>query len=202
MKFQLFKTIDPPEKLIAKDLGKLKQHVITITHEGKDYKLYELVSIYDMPSKRYAALNDFIEDKRRGLDKEELNQYVDECVTSLEEWDNNGVADALILLKSIKARMRVAADVDLIMRLLSCSLFFDDEDLKDYDWDIGTFKIELFESYGVSAFFLTEPIKKYWTRIDISKKDMEIILNQRSAKKRLLKELSDMVMKKQSKETS
>ena len=188
----LFKTVDSPREKIRKDIKKLSKHVLTIRHNNKDYKLYELATIYDMPAKRYQIMNDFIEDARLNIQKKELSHYLDELIGYLDENTAKGLTNATILAKWLKARTKISLDVDLVLRVISACLIFEDEDPLDYDWDINDFKIELFEKYGVTAFFLSDPIKKYLTLITTSKLDMEAILNQRKKERLVLKELKGM----------
>lgn len=178
---------------IHPDLKRLTRHVLTLKDENdKDIKFYEFATLHDMPARRFTSLNDFIEDKNRGIDREELSFNVDESIKHIEVNSTRGVTDALILLRWMQQRLLIANDVDLILRLISCAVFTEDEDLIKYDWDIGTWKIELFEKHGLSAFFLSEPIKRYWMSTNISKKDMQILIEQRKIKKQALKELSSM----------
>ena len=188
----LFKTVDSPREKIRKDIKKLAKHVLTIYHNKKDYKLFELSEVYDMPNKRYQIMNDFIEDARLNIQKKELEHYLTELEGYLDENTAKGLTNATILTKWLKARTKISMDVDLVMRVLSACLIFEDEDPLDYDWDINDFKIELFEKYGVTAFFLSEPIGKYLKLISTSNIDIEKILDQRKKQRVVLKELEGM----------
>lgn len=189
----LFKKKDPVLTAIHPDLKKLTKHIATIKdEEGKDVKLYEFATLHDMPSKRYAALNDFLEDRGRGIDRTELEFNIKECIKAIESNSTRGVTDCLIILRWMEQRLTIFNDLDFIERFISCAIFFEDEDLTKYDWDIGTRKIELFEKNGLSAFFLSEPIKRYWTSTNISEEDMEMLIHQKEMKKQVLKELSVM----------
>ena len=178
---------------IHPDLKRLTRHVLTLKDEnGKDVKFYEFATLHDMPARRFTSLNDFIEDKNRGIDRDELTFNIEESIKHIEANSTRGVTDALIVLRWMQQRMLIANDVDLILRLISCAVFTEDEDLTKYDWDIGTQKIELFEKHGLSTFFLSEPIKRYWTATNISEEDIQILIEQRKIKKQALKELSSM----------
>jgi hypothetical protein len=171
---------------------KLIKHVNTLKDNGKDVKFYEFETLYDMPAKRYSRLNEFIEDRSRGLDRSELKDNIEECMNSIESNTTKGITDAVIILRWMRQRMEIAYDLDLIMRLISCAIFTLDEDIFDYDYDIGTHKMKLFEENGLDAFFLTESIKRWWTATDISESDMELLIEQRNYKRQLYKELKAM----------
>lgn len=188
----LFKVQKSPEEKIRKDIKKLSRHVLTIPHEGKDYKFYELATIHDMPSKRYKIMNQFIEDARLNIQKEELAFYLKQIEDNMNANTAEGNTNAAIITKWLKARTNISMDVDLVMRVISCCLLLEDENPLDYDWDINDFKIELFEKSGVTAFFLSEPIKKYLKQIGLSNLDMEATLKQRKLSKTALKELEQM----------
>ena len=172
----LFKKEDPEHEKIRKDIKKLSKHVLTIPYEGRDYKLYELSTIHDMPAKRYQVMMQFIEDARLNIEKEELAHYMQELEDELSKAakdDPNAFANALILTKWLKARTKISLDVDLVMRVLSACFFFEDEDPLDYDWDVNDLKIKMFNKSGVTAFFLTEPMIKYLKLITTSDRDWE-----------------------------
>lgn len=191
--FNLFKKKSyKPKTVIHSEIKKLVERCVTVNIEGKDVDFYEFKTLHDMPAKRFSRLNDMIEDAKRGFDHEELKILVNDLIESLESNSVSGVTNALIMLKWAQQRMLIQNDADLILRLISCAIFTKDEDLRDYDWDIGTWKIEQFEKSGLIAFFLSEPIRRYWTSIPISEKDIQIILEQRKAKIAALKGLKEM----------
>lgn len=178
---------------LHKDYKKLMTHAVTIKDGDKEIKFYEFANIEDMPNKRYAILNEFIEDKARGLSKQELAANLDECLKSMQEGGNiSDITDAIILIKWMRQRLEIANDMDLIMRLVSCSLFLKDEDVLNYDWDIGTYKIDLFEKHGLKSFFLSEPIRKYWSLTNISSEHMDAIITERMTKIQVSKELKEI----------
>lgn len=186
----LFKRPKDQAEKIRKDIKRLSKHVITIPHEGQEYKFYELSNIHDMPAKRYQIMNQFIEDARLNIQKEELKHYL----TELDEYQNSntpeGMTKANVLTRWLKTRVNISLDVDMVMRVLSSCILMEGEDPLDYDWDVNDFKIQLFEKYGVTTFFLNEPIKKYLSLITTSKIDIETILEQRSLQRVVTKELS------------
>jgi hypothetical protein len=186
-----------PNTALHPDIKRLISKVKTVKDkDGAKIDLYMFNTPFDMPAGRYSALNEFIEDYRRGLDRDELKVYINELIKNL---DNDTISvkqlsDTLIVLKWMAQRLAIAVDVDLVLRIISASLFTVDEDLTEYDYDYGSYKIELIEKNGLSAFFLHEPLRRYWTQTDISKDDLEILMEQRKIKRQVLKELTEMGM--------
>ena len=191
----LFKQEDKGQEKIRRDIKRLSKHVMTLPYEGKEYKLYELSTIHDMPAKRYQVMMQFIEDARMNIEKEELSHYMAELEDLLRKAakdDPDSFANALVLTKWMKARTNISLDVDLVMRVLSACFLFEDEDPLDYDWDINDFKIKLMQKTGVTSFFLSEPISKYLKLITTSNVDLGLILRQQKTKNQVLKELKEM----------
>lgn len=188
-----FSKQEPKLTAIHPDLKRLTRHAITLKDEnGKKVRFYEFATLHDMPARRFSNLNDYLEDKNRGIDRIELAHNLEEIIKEIEENSVKGVTNALIIAKWMRQRMEIANDVDLILRFISCAIFTEQEDLTKYDWDVGTWKIELIEKHGLAAFFLSEPIKRYWTSTDISKKDFQILIEQKKLKEVALRELSSM----------
>jgi len=168
-------------------------HAFDIRKEdGEIVSFYEFGSIHDMPSRRFGALNNFIEDNNRKMTHEELLHYSDEALREIDDNSPSSLANAVMILKMMKMRAEFIADIDIVLRLVSCVYFTKDEDLLNYDWDIGDWKIELFEKYGLNAFFLTEPIRKFLPVTNISENDIKAILEQKEITKVLLKQLREL----------
>lgn len=190
---KLFKRKPKTITALHPDLKKLTRHIGDIEDEdGTIYPLYEFETLHDMPARRYSAFNDFLEDKSRGMEKDELEHNIKDVIRKIESNDTKGITDALIILRWMHTRMKIHNDLDLMLRIISVAIFFKDEDLTTYDWDVGTKKIELFERSGLSAFFLSEPIKRFLKSINISKLDMDMLLEQRKFKRQALEELKQM----------
>lgn len=177
----------------VQSLGKLVKYAFSI-EISKDKKIdfYEFATLFDMPVKRYQAFNDFLEDYQRGVSNKELISLLDQCIEDLNGNTVESITNTHIRLKWLKSRAEISHDVDLIMRILSCVFFTVDEELTQYDYDIAEWKINLFEKHGVEAFFLSKPIKKYWTQMDMSEEDISKILTQRRKKWKALNNLRKM----------
>ena len=178
--------------ILHPELKRLVQKVYTLKDGDKKIDLYEFKNIDDMPARRYSDLNDFMEDRNRGIDRTELKFNLEQIKENMDKNSMEGATNAYTIINWMLQRMEIAYDTDLILRLISAALFTKDENVLKYDHDVGTYKIELIEKNSLEAFFLSEPIKKYWTQQTISKKDFRIIIEQNNLKKKVLKELKEM----------
>ena len=111
------KKVKKPKTILHKDHKKLIQLAMTLKDDdGNLIDLYEFKNLEDMPNRRYSSLNEFIEDKNRGLNKEELAANLEEAIKSIDEGENmSDFTNALILLKWMRQRVEIANDVDLII---------------------------------------------------------------------------------------
>ena len=183
-----------PEKITAihPDVKKLVSKVTTIEHEGRKIDFYGFNTLFDMSARRFTDMNNFLENKRRGIDNEELQKALAESIEGLEANDLKGVTNSLIIQKYLKARLEISEDIDLIMRVISCAFFTKDEDLSYYDWDIGTWKIELFEKTGLKSFFLTKSVSNFLKSIGSSPDNIKTSIEIRQKLKHSLRELNKM----------
>ena len=180
------------DPITVEQVGKLATYAFSIDNGNGPIKFYEFSTLFDMPVKRYQAFNYFLEDYQRGVSNEELLSLVDQCIEDLNGNTVESITNTHVRLKWLKSRAEISHDIDLIMRILSCVFFTVDEDLTQYDHDIAEWKIKLFEKHGVEAFFLSQPIKKYWRSINMSKEDISKILKQRREKRKALNNLRKM----------
>jgi hypothetical protein len=187
-----YEVIENPKPFIHKATKKLVRHIMTIWDDGTPYKLHEFGEVYDMPACRFFKYDEYLEDKGRMFTQGELIDLFEEIKKGWEANSLKGSSDAYMLIKWALARLHIAKDLDLELRWLSITLFFEDEDVFEYDWDIGSHKIELIKKHGLSAFFLSSPIKRYWKPRSISVKDMAILEAQSNAKRESWKELRKM----------
>jgi hypothetical protein len=119
-----------PVNSIHPDLkSKIKPVAVLKDENGNDVQFYEFETLDDMPARRYSAFNDFLEDKSRGIEKDELFNNLDEAINCFDENSINGTTNALIILKWMKSRMLISYDLDIVTRLISCAIFTEDEDL-------------------------------------------------------------------------
>jgi hypothetical protein len=192
-KLMFKKKKDLSDHIILKDYPKkLVRYALTINDGAKDIDFYEFASSHDMPVKRYAKFLEYNEDYQRGISRVDLTKNLSELEKELTSNTIDGVTGALIRVKWLKSRQEISNDVDLIMDILSCALFTFDENLTDYDYEIGEWKKKLFEKEGVPAFFLSVPISKYWKSTNITSGDIKVMLSQRKGKRIAIKRLNKM----------
>ena len=137
-----------PQYLIRDDIKRLTKYVLTISDGNQDIDFYEFETMYDMPAKRFAHFNDFLEDYHRGMSNEDLIFNLKEAIKEIESNEISGITNANIRLKWMRARSEISNDSDLIMKVLSCALFTRQENLLDYDYDLAEWKIKLFDRRG------------------------------------------------------
>lgn len=189
----MFKKSTNKQTAIHPDVKKLVSKVFKATDEsGKTHQFYEFNTLHDMSARRFSHLNNFIENRNRGISNENLKQAITEAIDGIQIESIKGITDALIILKYLRARIEIAEDVDIILRIMSCAFFTKDEDLTNYDWDIGTWKIDLWEREGLTAFFLTESVSRFLKSINISPKGIQSYIAARRTLKQSLKELNKM----------
>ena len=82
------------------------------------------------------------------------------------------VTRAIEILSEIKLRLSLKLEPDILYRLASCVYFYKDEDLSNYDYDLGDKKIELFKKENVDNFFLNEPLSSLAPLRNISAEDI------------------------------
>jgi len=174
-------------------IKKMVRPVFTVKDSnGKTHKFYEFKTLHDMSARRFSHLNNFLENRNRGITNEDLKAATTEAIDNIQLDNIKGVTNALIILKYLKARIEIHEDVDIILRIMSCAFFTDKEDLTDYDWDIATWKIDLWEKHGVTSFFLNESVSRFLKSINISATGIQTYINQRQLLKQSLKELNKM----------
>lgn len=181
-------TDKPKKTALHPDYKKLIDYAFSIPDEsGKAVDYYSFRSAADMPTARYGKWNEFLEDYNRRFDNQELKIVLTEIQSCLEENSVKGVTNALSITTYALERTQIAMDTDLFMRFCSVSYFTLDEDLLSYDWDLGTEKIEKWTNYGMHAFFLKEPVKRWLPQTTLSKEDLATLQYQKRELKRIFR---------------
>lgn len=152
--------------------------------DGKEY--YEFKSLLDMPAPRYQRIQEFIREAEMRLTSKDLAEFID----LIKEAINKGkITDAVIFLGAMQNLSSQYIETDTFYRLFTC-LFFDlDEDITDYDFDYNEVKLELFKSQPQTAFFFSQPMKRYLPQIDISEQDLAVFLKQTEVNKQYLQDI-------------
>lgn len=170
------------------DYKKLVKYAFTsVDEKSNPVDFYTFPSAADMPTARYTKWNEFLEDYNRRFDNQELLEVAKEIADALNKNSVAGVTQARLLVDYILQRTQIAMDVDLFLRFCSVTYFTQDEDLTSYDWDYGTWKIELWKRGGLHAFFSKEPVKKWLPLTELSPIDLDILQQYKKNLRRIYK---------------
>ena len=127
------------------------------------------------------------------LDLDMLNNTIDSVMDDLTMLDPNNIVSikrkTQELLTNLKRLTELTISVDASYRLASCSYFWIDEDLTDYDYEIGDEKIKLFKQMKFDDFFLSEPMNRFLPQINMSAQDLEVFSNLEKQRKRIHTEI-------------
>lgn len=151
-----------------------------------DTDFYELKEIGDMPTERYSKCMQHLEEMNMRLDSQTLTQYIDEIQKELNQGNLTQIA---VYINALKKQTEMLFETETFYRLASCIFFTLDEDLTDYDYDYGDWKIEKFKSEGIDNFFLHEPVKKLIPQIDSLHGDLQSWEAESKARIRWLKSM-------------
>lgn len=136
--------------------------------------IYTFTDDLEMPEMRMRYATRFYQEMQMKCDKEHLSEMVDKC----EELLNKGkLAGTWELLSDLKYRLTWAFEPETLYRYASVVFFTLDENLKGYDLDYNTTKIELFKKKGLKYFLetLNEGSEKL---LNQSKEDFETYIDE------------------------
>ena len=158
--------------------------------EGKEY--YQFKSLFDMPAPRYQRIQEFIREAEMRITSKDLLELLK---LTKEALNSGKITDSVLLLTGIENLTSQYIETDTFYRLFTC-LFFDlEEDITDYDFDYNDVKLELFKSQPKTAFFFSQPMKRYLPQIDISEQDLEVFLKQTEVNKQYIQEIKSNYIK-------
>jgi hypothetical protein len=179
-----------PKKETALHPEYKKSIQFAFTIDGEDY--YEFTNLGDMPQERYKKFNDLATqcDWRMSID-----DLKDMLALQKKAVNKGKLTDIMDILNAFEYCLSIYIETDLFMVLFSCLFFTKDEDLTDYDYDLGVIKTAKFKQNGIPSFFLSEPVKKYLPQVDISEQDMKVFSGQTSVKKEYLQSTIQRVSK-------
>ena len=126
---------------------------LAFTIKGIDY--YQFITLGDMPTLRYYQCTQFLTEMDMRVDRETLLEFLK---TSMEELDKGNISRSIVLQNALLEQAEMLIEKDTFYRLASCVFFTKDENLEEYDLDLGDKKIEAFLEDGVSGFFLRKNI--------------------------------------------
>lgn len=166
----LFKKPPQPNTAIHPDTKRLIEKVITIKKgKFKGRTLYQYKSLLDMQHKRYNTCTRFSTEFSMRLDADMLNKSLDNALKFANEGNFTKVIG---ILQILNAHTEMLISLDASYRLASCVYFWKDENLDDYDFEIGDEKINLFKEIGFESFFLSKPMNSFITQMSLSADDL------------------------------
>lgn len=151
--------IHPKYKTLIKKVAKIK---------GR--QLYQFKNLLDMPSNRYNQCSRFTTEFTMRLDADILKTSIKDCLEYCNEGNFTKVIGILTLLQE---HTNMLLSLSASYRLASCVYFWEDENLDNYDFEIGDEKIKLFKEMGFESFFLTAPMNNFVPQMNISAQDLE-----------------------------
>lgn len=154
----------------------------------KGRQLYQFKSLLDMPHDRYNKATRFVTEFNMKLDADILQKSIEDSLKYANEGNFTKVIGILILLQQ---HTEMLISIESSYRLASCVYFWKNEDLDDYDFEIGDEKISLFKEIGFDSFFLSKPMNNFIPAINISAQDLRACsLYEKELKNLLSKQLT------------
>lgn len=168
----LFKKEPQPNTAIHPDTKKLIEKVVTIKKgKFKGRTLYQYKSLLDMQHNRYNSCTRFSTEFSMRLDADILKKSIDSALKFANEGNFTKVIGILHILN---AHTQMLISLDASYRLASCVYFWIDENLDDYDFEIGDEKIQLLKKIGFDSFFLAKPMSNFIAQMSLSADDLRV----------------------------
>jgi hypothetical protein len=154
-----------PNTAIHPDYKSLIEKVTSI----KGRQLYKFKTLLDMPHSRYNQCTRFSTEFNMRLDADILKKSLSDCVKFANEGNFTKVIGIITLLEE---HTNMLISLDASYRLASCVYFWKDENLDNYDFEIGDEKIRLFKEIGLESFFLSKPMNNFLPEMTLSVDDL------------------------------
>jgi len=173
-RLKIWRKKEQPKTAIHPEYKKLIEKIATI--DGRD--LFAFKDLLDMPIKRHDKCMRFALEWNMHIDMETLQETHKEIIEDIGMMDCNNMKSLkrkiFALLDNLTRMTELTLSAEASYRLASCSYFWIDEDLTDYDFEIGDEKIDLFKKMSFDDFFLSEPMNKFLPRINLSAQDLQL----------------------------
>ena len=131
--------------------------------------IYQFKNLLDMPHDRYNKCTRFSTEFNMRLDADILRETIKVCLSSANDGNFTKVIGLLTLLQE---HTNMLISVEASYRLASCVYFWEDEDLLDYDFEVGDDKIRKFKKMKLDDFFLSQPMSRFLPQMNISAEDL------------------------------
>ncbi len=157
-----------------------------VSFKGDDTKYYEFLDANMAPCHRmYAAMQYYNELKQR-CDREYLIAHFNavlDCINGKSE-KNKGAIDIVSisnLTTQALERVEWILEPESVLKYASVIIFDENENPYDYDMKYNMeAKIKKWREMGLSSFFLSQPVKRLFPALNISKEDLDIYLKTQS----------------------
>ena len=138
--------------------------------------LYQFKDLLDMAHNRYNSCMRFTTEVNMKIDADILKAYnktIKETFEKILESSDLGKTrklshKGLVLEETITMHLDMLISIESSYRLASCVYFWEDENLDEYDYEIGDEKIRLFKEVGLKSFFLSKPMNNFLPPMTIS----------------------------------
>lgn len=151
----------------------------------KGRQLYKFKSLLDMPHNRYNKATRAVTEFDMRLDAQ-TSIEIDKKIIDIIDSDKIKISEIASLVKTRIAMTEMLISIDASYRLASCVYFWKDEDLDDYDFEIGDEKITLFKEIGFESFFLSKPMNNFIPQMNLSAQDLSAFSQYEKELKKLL----------------
>lgn len=157
-------------------------------------QLYQFKDLADMPHNRFTKATRFQTEFNMRIDSDILSIYnkkVKDLFQKVLEANDiiptrNLAHKGLTLVETLDLNLEMLLSLDASYRLVSCAWFWEDENLDDYDFEIGDEKISLFKQKGIEGFFLSKPMRDFLPPTNISAQDLRAFSQYEKELKKLL----------------
>lgn len=130
--------------------------------------LYEFKDLLDTPHNRYNNFDRFSLEFKMRLDLETSIDLDKKIKANIEKGTQKAILDIYQIADHRIRMAEMTLGLEHSYRLVSCAWFWEDEDLDDYDFEIGDEKIRLFKKEGLESFFLSKSMRKFLPQVNIS----------------------------------
>ena len=159
--------------------------------------LYKFKSLLDMPHNRYNKATRHITEFEMRMDAQ-TSMDIDKKIMDIINQPQIKIGNITSLIQTRITMSEMLISIDASYRLASCVYFWKDENLDDYDFEIGDEKISLFKKIGLDSFFLSKPMNNFIPLTNLSAQDLRGFLQyEKELKKLLFKQLKSENVKKE-----
>lgn len=165
--------------------SKLIRPVEGLVIDGLQY--YEFVNVADMPQERFVHYLHLRQELSMGMDRETMNKYIDELIKSNDQDEKSRMGAFLYMMKDT---VNNCTPLETMYNMAALVYFDKHEDLKCYDQDYNTQKIQAFKKLKDQGFFFERLLRRgLKTTGEQSPEDIAKYLNQSAVKLRAYRQM-------------